>query len=126
MNNKEKEKEYYKIAESYLAKKAEELSDDSRLHSALGIVCAGLGLKEKAVQEAEKAVELLPVSKEFYRGIFRVKDLAQVYVMVGEYDKALTKIEYLLSIPGELSVPLLKIDPIWAPLRNHLRFQKLR
>ena len=91
----------------------------------MGIAYAGLGLKERAIQEATKATELLPVSKEYWRGIFRVKDLAQVYVMVGEYDKAFDQIEYLLSIPGELSVALLKIDPVWAPLRVLPRFQKL-
>jgi hypothetical protein len=45
--------------------------------------------------------------------------------MVGEYDKAFDQIEYLFSIPGELSVALLKIDPVWAPLRALPRFQKL-
>jgi hypothetical protein len=78
-----------------------------------------------AIQEAKKATDLLPVSKEFWRGALRVKDLAQVYVMVGEYDKAFDQIEYLLSIPGELSVPLLKLDPVWAPLRELPRFQKI-
>jgi len=125
MNNKEKEQEYYDLDRVYLENKIKAQPDDSRLYSALGIAYAGLGLKEKAIQEATKATELLPVSEDFWRGTNRIKDLAQVYAMVGEYDKALDKIEYLLSIPGELSVPLLKIDPVWAPLRNHPRFQKL-
>jgi tetratricopeptide (TPR) repeat protein len=125
MNNREQERDYYNADKLYLENKIKEEPEDSRFHSALGIACAGLGLKEKAVQEAIKATELLAISKEFWGGTYRVKDLAQVYVMVGEYDKALDKIEYLLSIPGELSIPLLKIDPVWAPLRNHPRFQKL-
>ncbi|MCJ7565467.1 MAG: tetratricopeptide repeat protein [Candidatus Aminicenantes bacterium] len=125
IGEKEKEKEYYGSARLFLENKAKEQPDDSRFHSALGIAYAGLGLKEKAVQEAIRATELLPISKEFFRGPYRVKDLARVYVMVGEYDKALDKIEYLLSIPGELSSPLLKIDPVWAPLHSHPRFQKL-
>jgi serine/threonine protein kinase/Tfp pilus assembly protein PilF len=125
IGEKEKEKEYYGSARLFLENKAKEQPDDSRFHSALGIAYAGLGLKEKAVQEAIRATELLPISKEFFRGPYRVKDLARVYVMIGEYDKALDKIEYLLSIPGELSIPLLKIDPVWTPLRNLPRFQKL-
>jgi len=125
IGEKQKEKEYWNSARLFLENKIEEQADDSRFHSALGIAYAGLGLKEKAIQEATMATELLPISKEFWRGTCRVKDLAQVYVMVGEYDKALDKIEYLLSIPGELSIPLLKIDPVWAPLHNHPRFQKL-
>jgi len=125
MDEKQKEREYYSSARLFLENKVKEQPEDSRFHSALGIAYAGLGLKEKAIQEATKATDLLPISKEFWRGTFRVKDLAQVYVMVGEYNKALDKIEYLLSIPGDLSIPLLKIDPVWAPLRNHPRFQKL-
>lgn len=125
MNNKEKELEYYILARTYLENKIKTQRDDSRFYSALGIAYAGLGLKEKAIQEAEKAAELLPVAKEFWRGIWRIKDLAQVYAMVGEYDKACDRIEYLLSIPGELSVPLLRNDPVWAPLRIHPRFQDL-
>ena len=125
MGEKQKEHGQYESSRIYLENKVQAEPDDSRLHSSLGIAYAGLGLKEKAVQEAIKATEILPISKEYWRGTHRVKDLAQVYVMVGEYDKALDKIEYLLSIPGELSIPLLKIDPVWAPLRNHPRFQKL-
>jgi serine/threonine protein kinase/tetratricopeptide (TPR) repeat protein len=125
MGEKEKEQEYYQSSRLFLENKVKQQLDDSRLHSSLGIAYAGLGLKEKAVQEAIKATELLPITKESWGGTYRIKDLAQVYVMVGEYDKALDKIEYLLSIPGELSIPLLKIDPVWAPLRTHPRFQKL-
>jgi len=125
MGEKQKEQEYYQSARLFLENKAKQQVDDSRLHSSLGIAYAGLGLKEKAIAEAVKATELLPITKEFWGGTYRLRDLAQVYVMVGEYDKALDKIEYLLSIPGELSIPLLKIDPVWAPLRNHPRFQKL-
>jgi serine/threonine-protein kinase len=50
---------------------------------------------------------------------------APYIIMGGEYDKAFDQIEYLLSIPGELSVPLLKLDPVWAPLRGLPRFHKL-
>jgi hypothetical protein len=45
--------------------------------------------------------------------------------MVGEYDLAIDKLEYLLDIPGELSIPLIRLDPAWNPLRNHPRFKKL-
>jgi serine/threonine protein kinase/Flp pilus assembly protein TadD len=125
MGEKQKEQEYYQSARLFLENKVKQQPDDARMHSSLGIAYAGLGFKEKAVQEGLKATELLPIAKESWGGTYRVKDLAWVYVMVGEYDKALDKIEYLLSIPGELSIPLLKIDPIWAPLQSLPRFQKL-
>ena len=48
----------------------------------------------------------------------RVQDLAVIYVMVGEFDSALDQIEYLLSVPSWLSVPMLRLDPRWDPLRD--------
>ena len=125
MGDKQREQEYYNLDRTYLENKIKEQPDDPRLYSSLGIAYAGLGFKEKAIQEARKAVELLPVSREAIRGFIRVRDLAHVYVMIGEYDKAVDQIEYLLSIPGEMSIPLLRIDPRWAPLKEHPRFQKL-
>jgi len=125
MNEKQKEQEYYNSARTYLEVEIKEQSEDSRFHSAIGIAYAGLGFKQKAIQEAEKAVELLPISKEAYRGTYRVLDLARVYTMVGEYDKAIAQLEFQLSIPSSLSVPLLRLDPVWTPLRSHPRFQKL-
>jgi TolB-like protein/Tfp pilus assembly protein PilF len=55
----------------------------------------------------------------------RVEDLAFIYVLVGEYDAALDAIEHLLSIPSRFSVPLLRLDPRWDPLRDHARYKAL-
>jgi hypothetical protein len=91
----------------------------------MGIACAGLGLKEKAINAGKKAVELMPVNKEAYRGAARAEDLARIYVMVGEYDLALEQIHYLLSFPSRLSVKLLLLDPAWKPLWNLDAFKKI-
>ena len=97
----------------------------ARCNSALGIAYAGLGRKDEAIREGKKAVELYPVSKDADEGQSVVLDLAVIYTMVGEYEAALDEIEYLLSIPSETSVPWLRLDPIWDPLREHPRFQEL-
>ena len=99
--------------------------DDPRLHSALGIAYAGLGRKDEAIAEGSKAVELLPVAKEAFRGLRHEHDLARIYTMVGEYDTAVSRLEYLLSIPGWLTPAWLRIDPDWDPLRRNPRFQRL-
>jgi len=125
MNEKKPAKKYFDEARSILESKVQECPEDSRLHSSLGITLAGLGRKEDAIREGKLAVELLPVSKEAYRGVCRVNDLARIYAMAGEYDVAVDKIKYLLSIPGEMSIPLIRLDPAWDPLRNHPRFKKL-
>jgi len=45
--------------------------------------------------------------------------------MVGEYDAAINQLDFLLSVPGEMSIPLLRLDPAWAPLRDHPRYNEL-
>ncbi len=115
----------YDSARAILERELDARPDDDRIHSALGIAYAGLGRKDEAIREGKRGVELYPVSKDAMIGPFRVADLAEIYTMVGEYDAALDEIEYLLSIPSEMSVPLLRLDPIWDPLRDHPRFQDL-
>jgi serine/threonine protein kinase/Tfp pilus assembly protein PilF len=98
------------------------------LRGYIGFVYAGLNQREKAILEAKKAVELFPISKDAVLGPGAIRNLAVVYVMVGEYDAAIDEIEHLLSTPTALtmiSVPLLRIDPTWDPLRSHPRFQKI-
>jgi serine/threonine protein kinase/Flp pilus assembly protein TadD len=124
-NNKKLEIAYYDSARGMLQSKLKEFPNDARMHSSLGIAYAGLGEKDKAINEGKRGVELLPISKEAWNGYYRELDLAKIYTMVGEYDLAIDKIEYLLSIPGELSVPYIKIDPVWKPLFNNPRFQKV-
>jgi TolB-like protein/Tfp pilus assembly protein PilF len=127
MDNKELAEKYYSEARSVLKSKIREWPEDERLHSSLGIAYAGLGPKHKrdAIREGKLAAELLPVSKDAWRGLYRVEALAKIYVMVGEFDEAIDQLEYLLSIPSELSIPLLRLDPAWDPLRDHPRFKKL-
>lgn len=99
--------------------------DDERAYSSMGIAYAGLGRKDDALQAAKRGVELLPVEKEAWRGSSRLIDLAMVYAMVGEQEKALDLLEQLVSIPSEISPQLLRIDPTWKPLKNNKRFQSL-
>jgi len=125
MNSKELEQRYYESARSILQAKIEEKPEDARFHSSMGITYAGLGRKEDAISEGKLGVELLPVSKEAVRGLSKVDDLARIYVMVGEYDAAIDQIEFLLANPGPMSIPLLRLAPVWEPLRDHPRFKKL-
>jgi TolB-like protein/Tfp pilus assembly protein PilF len=125
MNQKESAKKYYDEARSILESKIQERPEDARFHSALGIAYAGLGRKEDAIREGKLGVELYPVSKEAMGGLSRVTDLARIYVMAGESDAAIDQLEFLLANPGPMSIPLLRLDPVWAPLRDHARFKRL-
>jgi TolB-like protein/Flp pilus assembly protein TadD len=123
--NKKLELAYYDSARVMLQSKIKEFPNDARMHSSLGIAYAGLGEKNKAIKVGKRGVELLPISKEAWNGYYRELDLAKIYTMVGEYDLAIDKVDFLLSIPGELSVPYIKIDPVWKPLLDNPRFQKV-
>ncbi|MFQ5628230.1 MAG: tetratricopeptide repeat protein [bacterium] len=94
-------------------------------HYDLGIICAILGEKERAVKEGKIVAKFIPVNKDAMFAPNSLQRIAVIYVLVGEYDAAIDKLEYLFSIPYDLTVPLLKTDPVWAPLRGHPRFQKL-
>jgi TolB-like protein/Tfp pilus assembly protein PilF len=125
MGQPEAARAYYDTARAFLESEVQDQPEDSRLHSSLGIAYAGLGRKEEAVREGKIAVELMPVIRDALRGPYRTADLARIYTMIGEYDAAIDQIDYLLSIPGPLSVNLVRIDPAWDPLRDHPRFQAL-
>ena len=98
---------------------------DHRLFVALGHALALLGRNEEAVRAGEQAVELAPISIDALEGADQAIELAKIYSRVGEADKALDLIDELLSIPCDLSVGLLRLDPVWDPLRDHPRFRAL-
>jgi len=125
MQRHDLERAYSDSARAFLVSKLRRQPDDPRLHSALGIAYAGMRRTHDAILEGRKAVGLLPIGRESYRGYSLEWDLAQIYTMVGEYDDAIAQLEHLLSIPGHLTVPWLRIDPTWDHLRADARFQKL-
>jgi tetratricopeptide (TPR) repeat protein len=98
--------------------------EDGVIRSALGLVYAGLGRKEDAIREGEWAVAIVPVSENPIVGSNHLRSLAIIYARVGELDKALDKIEHVLSIPGEMSVKWLD-GSTWDPLRDHPRFARI-
>jgi serine/threonine-protein kinase len=117
---------YYDSARQILEKKVRSLPEDDEYLRQLGIVYAGLGLKEKAIQAGIKAVENLPPSKDAIVWTYNVQWLAQIYVMVGEYDAAIEQLELLQTlITSRVTIPWLEVDPTWDPLRDHPRFKKL-
>jgi tetratricopeptide (TPR) repeat protein len=101
--------------------------DEADLHLALGYAYAGLGRKAEAVAEGERAVALMPVSKDVLTGADMLANQAQLYVRVGQNDQAIALIERLLSMPTGtiMSSALLGLDPSWDPLRDDPRFKAL-
>jgi len=125
MGQPEQAAAYYDLARVEQEELVENNPDDYVAHSNLGIAYAGLGRREEAIREGKLAVEINPLSKDALYGPMLILNLAEIYTLLGEQDAAIDQLEVLLSIPSELSVPLLKLDPQWDPLREHPRFKAL-
>jgi serine/threonine-protein kinase len=116
---------------SALERAISENPSDPRYHAALGLTLAYLGQRDEAIQEGERAASLYPVSKDLAMGPIYLMNLARIYTLVGEHEKAVEQLEYLIShysaefLWQVISVPLLRIDPMWDPLREYPSFQRL-
>ena len=99
--------------------------EHARTIAVLAQVDAGLGQKELALQEAQHAVDLMPISKDIYDGALVLEGLAQVYTWSGEHDRAIEVLQKLVSIPSYINYARLKLHPLWKPLRGDPRFQKI-
>ena len=72
-----------------------------------------------------KALAIMNISVDAFRGFYRELDMARILLMIGRYDEAIAKLEFLLRQNGLISVELLKIDPFWDPLRELDAFRAL-
>ena len=115
---------FTKLKELVQAKLAS-LPNDADLHAQRGVALALLGEKEAAVAEANRAMEILPESKDAFGGPSIIQAAAQVSCIVGDHVRAIEMLDGLLTRPAEITVAALKVDPIWDPLRNEPAFQQL-
>ena len=98
---------------------------DAGQHVMLGLALALMGRRPDAIREAEHGVALLPVGKDAYVWPYLHHQLARIYVLAGEPEKAVDQLERLLNNPYYLSPGWLRIDPNFALLRGNPRFERL-
>jgi len=100
---------------------------DGSMRIALGLAYAGLHRRADAVREARTATGLVPVSGNSPSATAFMGGAVEIYAELGDVDAALQLIELLLAMPAgrEMSVPLLRLDPTFDPLRKDPRFDAL-
>ena len=105
---------------------------DGVRHGQLGLLYAFLGRKDDALREGQRAMELKPISHDVIEGAVVEDFYTLICVYVGEKDKAISRIERLLTVPfavdyADESVTLSDLRQRWEwdPLRNDPRFQKI-
>jgi tetratricopeptide (TPR) repeat protein len=99
--------------------------DSPDLRIQLAKVLAYLGEKDAALTQARHATEILPESKDAFGGPEITEGVAEVCAIVGENGRAIELLDGLLGRPSAVTVPLLKLSPVWDPLRGDPRFQAL-
>jgi TolB-like protein/Flp pilus assembly protein TadD len=97
--------------------------DDSSSLSYLGLVEAFLGDKEDAIRKGRQAVEMTPLPKHV--ASFIRMNLAAIYAWSAEPDNAIDMLAGMMGKPVSPRYGELKFKPIWDPIRDHPRFQKL-
>src|SRR6266498_2279175 len=122
---KDKARIAFEHARGVAEKLVREAPQDPGRHGQLGFTLAALGQKEEAIIEGKRAVELLPESQDAFDGPQGTAALAQIYAWTGEFDEAFRLLDHLLDIPNGLTVTMLKLEPIWDPLRKDPRYHAL-
>ena len=125
LGDKEKARAAFEQARPVAERLMREAPNDAARHAQYGAILAGLDQKQEAINEGKRAVELLPESEDAFDGPIITASLAEIYTWVGEPDEAFRLLDHLLTVPNGLTVPTLKLDPTWDPLRKDPRFQAL-
>jgi TolB-like protein len=123
----------WRQARSELEPLLQEQPENFALIGDLALINMGLGDKAAALTLAERAMALNPIEKDAAFGPGALEILARVAARLGEPDRAITALEKVLSIPYSgrlaefmpLTPALLRLDPMFDPLRGDPRFEKL-
>ncbi len=125
--------ESWRQARAELEPFLKEQAENPALIGDLALTNMGLGDKAAALALSERAMAVIPIEKDVVGGPTPLEVLARVAAQLGERDRAIAALQKLLSIPYAgplasnlpLTPGLLRLDPMFDPLRNDPRFQEL-
>jgi TolB-like protein len=123
MDNEQMTRVYYDSALVLFKRLILENPDDSYSYSCCGLAYAGLGNETDAVIAGKTAVQL--TLDDYLIRNDMIINLAQIYVMTGNYQEAIKQVEYLLNNPSWFSINLLMTDPSWMNLRETREFKDM-
>ncbi len=115
----------FEAARAELESRLRERPDDFALHGAMGLALSGLGRHGEAIAAGRTAAELMRLTSDAVDGTGPLLALAEILTAAGRPEDACGHLETLLSVPSGVTVPLLRIDPRWAPLRSQPCFAAL-
>ena len=115
----------FTAARAEVEKTMREQADYAQGITVLGLIDAGLGRKDDAIREGERAVALVPVSKDAIDGPDLMLNLAVIYAWTGEKDLALKQLAEATHLPSTLNYGWVRLHPDWDPLRGDPRFEKI-
>jgi serine/threonine-protein kinase len=118
-------REAFVKARTVAEKILQQTPDDADMRGYLARVLAWLGEKDAALMEVQRAMELRPESKDALDGPKITEAAAQVHTILGDHGRAIEILDGLLRRPSFVTVQILRINPIWDPLRSDPRFQAL-
>jgi tetratricopeptide (TPR) repeat protein len=117
----------YDTARGLLEAELATTPDDARMHVALGTALAGLGRGPDAVREAERALELMPLSRDALIAQQIHLQAAAVFADAGQPDRAVQLLAALFEQPVYgYARRQLGVDPTWERLRSRQDFRRLQ